>query len=635
VTLKTAGTQSVTASDTVTGSITGSQAGITVSPAAASTFVVSGFPSSSVVGTPGNFTVTAKDPYNNTATGYTGTVAYSSSDPSASLPANSTLTNGAGTFSATFNTLGTQSLTATDTVTGSITGSQTGILVITSSAAVTKFVVAGFPSSITAGNAGTITVTAENSSGQTVATYTGTVFLTSSDGQALLPANYTFTSSDNGVHTFNVTLKTAGTQSITATDTVTSSITGSQTGITVNAAAASALIVSGFPSPVTAGTAGSLTVEAVDAYGNLAASYRGTVTFSSTDTKAILPSNYTFTSADQGVHSFSATLKTSGTKSVTAKDKTTSSITGTDAIIVNAGAAVALTVTVFPTSDTAGATHTIAVTAVDVYGNAAAGYRGTVHFTSTDPQAVLPANYTFVAGDNGVHTFQASTTLKTAGKQSITATDTATSSLTGSLTNITVSPSTAVVLVVSGFPTSVAAGAAQTFTVTAMDAFGNVATGYTGTVHFTSSDGLASLPANYTFTTADDGKHTFTATLNTVGTQWIMATDTSKSTITGTESGIQVTSATLDILFQDWLDDEGEGEGGVPDLMETRGVLEQVARATAQPTSFLNSVHHDSAIWERAEIDKPQASWATVALGLLWWTLSAESKEDRRGRRGC
>jgi hypothetical protein len=35
-----------------------------------------------------------------------------------------------------------------------------------------------------------------------------------SDGQAALPANYTFSSSDAGKHTFTVTLKTAATQSI-------------------------------------------------------------------------------------------------------------------------------------------------------------------------------------------------------------------------------------------------------------------------------------------------------------------------------------------------------------------------------------------------------------------------------------
>ena len=65
--------------------------------------------------------------------------------------------------------------------------------------------------------------------------YTGTVHFTSSDGSAVLPANYTFTAGDAGTHVFSVTLKTAGTQSITATDTVTGSITGTQ-NVTVNPA---------------------------------------------------------------------------------------------------------------------------------------------------------------------------------------------------------------------------------------------------------------------------------------------------------------------------------------------------------------------------------------------------------------
>src|SRR2546430_8636930 len=52
-----------------------------------------------------------------------------------------------------------------------------------------------------------------------------------------LPANYTFVAGDNGAHTFTngVTLKAAGTQSITATDTVTGTILGTESGITVNA----------------------------------------------------------------------------------------------------------------------------------------------------------------------------------------------------------------------------------------------------------------------------------------------------------------------------------------------------------------------------------------------------------------
>src|SRR5260370_19987733 len=68
------------------------------------------------------------------------------------------------------------------------------------------------------------------------------------------------------------------------------------------------------------------------------------------------------------------------------------------------------------------------VTANDQYNNVAKGYTGIVHFTSSDVQAVLPANYTFVAGDNGVHTFTNLTTLKTSGNQTITGTDTVTAS---------------------------------------------------------------------------------------------------------------------------------------------------------------------------------------------------------------
>ena len=59
-----------------------------------------------------------------------------------------------------------------------------------------------------------------------------------------------------------------------------------------------------------AGTAGSLTVIAKDAYGNIAPGYRGKVHLTSTDTAATLPPDYTFTAADAGVHSFSVTLKT-------------------------------------------------------------------------------------------------------------------------------------------------------------------------------------------------------------------------------------------------------------------------------------------------------------------------------------
>jgi uncharacterized repeat protein (TIGR01451 family) len=83
-----------------------------------------------ISGTPFNFTVTAQDSANNTATGYTGTVHFTSNDTSATLPANSTLTNGTGTFQATLNQPGSRTITATDTVNASITGTSNPIPIV-------------------------------------------------------------------------------------------------------------------------------------------------------------------------------------------------------------------------------------------------------------------------------------------------------------------------------------------------------------------------------------------------------------------------------------------------------------------------------------------------------------------------
>ena len=292
--------------------------------------------------------------------------------------------------------------------------------------------VSGFPSPTTAGASGSFTITAKNADGTTDTHYTGTVHFTSTDSQAALPADYTFTAADAGVHTFSATLKTAGTQSITATDTVTASLTGTDSGITVNPAAASALSVTGFPSPITAGVAGSFTVTARDPFGNIATGYTGTVRFTSSDGKASLPANYTFTAADAGVHGFSATLKTAGAQSITATDTNTASINGTDAgIAVNPAAAFQFVITA-PTSVTADTRFTLTVKVEDAYGNVVTGYRGTIHFSSTDSTASLPRNYTFSATDQGVHTFTGLILRKT-GRQKITITDTLNSSLTASV----------------------------------------------------------------------------------------------------------------------------------------------------------------------------------------------------------
>ena len=101
-------------------------------------------------------------------------------------------------------------------------------------------------------------------------------------------------------------------------------------------------------------------------------------------------------------------------------------------------AAATLSVTGVTDPITAGASSDVTVTARDGSGDVATGYTGTVAFTSSDGSATLPVNYTFVDGDAGVHTFTGGVMLATVGEHSVTATDVAVGSITGSQTAITV-----------------------------------------------------------------------------------------------------------------------------------------------------------------------------------------------------
>jgi hypothetical protein len=83
------------------------------------------------------------------------------------------------------------------------------------------------PSTATSGVPFTVTVTAL-ANGKLDKIFNMDVHFTSSDSAAILPADYTFTATDAGSHTFTnaITLITPGLQTITATATFAHSITG-------------------------------------------------------------------------------------------------------------------------------------------------------------------------------------------------------------------------------------------------------------------------------------------------------------------------------------------------------------------------------------------------------------------------
>jgi hypothetical protein len=295
-----------------------------------------------------------------------------------------------------------------------------------------------------AGSAHSVTVTALDDYGNTAPGYTGTVKITTSDPAATVPANYAFTAADKGVHQFttSLTLKTIGTQTVTVTDTKTASIKGSHS-VAVSGPATH-LKVDVAMNPWPADSTHSVTVTALDAGGNTAPDYTGTVEITTSDADATVPASYTFTAADKGVHKFptspapALSLKTIGTQTVTATDTTKASITGSQTVIVAAGPAKTFKVVVGMNPWPAGTKHSVTVTALDAYGNVATGYAGTVDFATGDPQATVPANYTFTAADSGVHTFPNTLTpglvFKTVGTQTVSVSDTHTWTITGSAT---------------------------------------------------------------------------------------------------------------------------------------------------------------------------------------------------------
>jgi hypothetical protein len=482
--------------------------------AATTSFRVVGNPATVSAGSNVNFTVTAQDTFGNATPTYSGTVHFTSSDPLAAPPGNTTLTNGTGTFQVALKTAGSQTLTAADSG-NSLTGTSNAISV--NPAAAFSFTLSGTPTTITAGSNVNFTLTVKDTFNNVATNYAGTVHFSSTDSQAFTPADTTLT---NGVKVFALALKTKGVQTVTAADSVNGSLNATSNAVTVNTGALAKFNV---VAPLSAtGNAFNFTVTATDSFNNTVINYAGTVHFSSTDAQATLPLDSQLTS---GTGVFSATFKTSALQTLTATDTVASSVTGS--AVVNVGiTSVHHYVLTAPANSAAGSSFVVTVVAEDINNGITTGYTGTVHFTSSDGQAVLPANATLVGG---MGTFNV--TLKTSGAQTITASDTAIAGVTGSATvNVSALAATHYALTA---PQATAPGHAFAVTVTAQDTFNNTATTYAGTIHFSSSDtaGGVVLPSDSTLT---NGKGVFSATLVTLTTQSLTATDTLTSSITAT-----------------------------------------------------------------------------------------------------
>jgi hypothetical protein len=174
----------------------------------------------------------------------------------------------------------------------------------------------------------------------------------------------------------------------------------------------------------------------------------------------------------------------------------------------------------------------VSIEACDAFGNVARGYAGTVRLT-TGAATTLPGFVTLTNGEAGL-----AFTFKTAGRWTVTATDTAASSITGTTGTMTVTPGAATQFTATAGSTAVA-NRYLGVVVKALDAYGNIATGYSGTVHLTSTDPSATLPADGPLYA---GQRTYLLIDKTVGSQTVTATDTANASLTATTGTIAITA---------------------------------------------------------------------------------------------
>jgi hypothetical protein len=330
--------------------------------------------------------------------------------------------------------------------------------------------------------------------------YTGKIHFTSSGAAANLPADYTFTAADHGAHTFKATALASGSLTLTADDLANPSIKGSDI-VTATAPAYSTVI--SFDN-VASGTI------ADNVYKNLGVTFSNAIgghvyarngsgyAESSPNVVSIVPPNGAggpqFNAYEGAVKASFGTLQSQ--VSIDARPVSASSGSGTPY-------------------------NRPFLEAFDAQNH----FLGEVLY-----QGALPTGKSKV-GAKETLTFTSSTRDISYVLFSTQQTQPG-PSMYGLFDNLRFNAQPASLSVTA--PASVTVGKPFSITVTVRDAKGYVVNDYTGTVHFSDTGLSALLPADYTFTAADQGQHVFTITPKGTGTLALHVYDKVQTSIGGT-----------------------------------------------------------------------------------------------------
>ncbi len=548
VTLRTEGSQTVTVSD---GSTTPATLSLQVSNAATSTLILT-VPSTTVAGAPLNVTVKAEDAYGNTALDFNDTVVLSGQDPNGSFGAPLVFggaDQGSKTLSnyITLRASGSQQVIATD-VNNNIVGIATAV--VTVNPATISYLSMNSPNAVAASSPFSVTVTGFDAYNNVANTYAGTVALLSDDTLGT-PSNTSFltvhfVSGSAAVRTITgVTLRSAGNHNIIARD-ASNNVTPTPSTAVVQVAPAGATHFGlTLPTSVTAGSPFSAAISALDASGNTDTAYTGTLTWTSSDPNATAPNSTALTSGDQGSVTVSGLILQNASSGQTEQVIDANGITGSAQIAVTAASAASLQIT-GPSTTAAGAPFSVGVSAWDIYNNLVATYSSAVHFATSDGNGAVPTDTNFTVANAGQRTFVNGVTLRTDGNQTVTV---SAGALTPATLPVQVHNGATSTLILS-LPASTVAGTPLGVTVTAEDAYGNIALNFNDTVVLGGQDPNGSFGAPIVFSGADQGSKTLSnyVTLRASGSQVVTATDVNNNSVGISSAIITVNPATISYL---------------------------------------------------------------------------------------
>ncbi|MGH9260238.1 MAG: beta strand repeat-containing protein, partial [Acidimicrobiales bacterium] len=334
-----------------------------------------------------------------------------------------------------------------------------------------------------------VEVTARDAMGNTATGFTGNVTVaigTNPNGGAL--SGTTTVAAVAGVATFStLSIDKSGTgYTLTAGATEFSGATS--TGFAITPGPATQLAFTVQPSNTTAGATitPAVQVTARDAQGNTATGFTGNVTVAIGANPGGSTRSPAVQAAVAGVATFSAlSIEKVGTGYTITAVATGLAGTTSTTFDITPGAATQLVFTVQPATTTAGVTinSAVEVTVHDALGNTATGFTGNVTVAiGTNPNGGTLAGTTTLAAAAGIATFSTLSIDKVGTGYTLTGAATGLGGATS--TSFEITPGAAALLVFTVQPTSTTAGASITpaVQVTARDAQGNTATGFTGNV---------------------------------------------------------------------------------------------------------------------------------------------------------